>query len=902
MIPESIFNSNITGLKLEDNLLVGDVPQAFCEDFKPNENVQGTWDLIVDYSTWFVDEPLVTCPCCDNSICYMWKHDDKNIVGGTRKPSCPKTNIFQKEYYERFVVHDDVTNATEFKELAWGQSKELDLCLSPTGCYSVRYDIVGGINDHSQTFDREYKLAYSSSSRTLVEQESCDVFEICGIPFGPEHPKRVGLNHLTHLVLPDLSFLLDSSLPEYKALCWIMTEDPNFSDFDVCDGTLMQRYVMVRFYYSFENVFDLELLKSRHTCEWPGVTCNSFNKFIEHLDFSGMGLKGNFVTEIGLLTRLKTFNLRDNEVEGEIDDFMFEYMPQLEIFDVSFNEIGGTVPKMLLQLPQIKDIVLSHNLFLGDLPKDIEYSNSIKKFDIENNLLVNFIPDALITSSGLEVINLSRNNLKGNIPPAIGHLENVREIHLHQNNLSGSLPVEIFNLRKIERFEVQSNHFTGLIHEEISNLQSATFISLSHNSFKGEIPEEIEKMKNLEFLHLHDNLLTGTAPNMPWLRELGKELGEHERYITDCGSPWYSLPHPLSCPSCTLCCNSDGLCQENKVWSFQIDGRAFTVTFAVPILFGILCYSVFKGFQLLNFKMEGLDTRDTMSFLDEDSAYTLIFCDNFLAWFVFFVVYILQGLFYYMFLMASSFTTISSDWQYTFQCPSTSNQCKNYSTVNDFGWIMFFVVTLCTLAVDYICSALQIRKAIAIFDWRLFISGFLHMSITVLALFCSYYYNMALGTTNTELIVNAVILLFVNDLDEQIMNALQALAPDWVDERIDEVKDKLTKKQRRGSVSSLWTDNKRRGSISSQGSNGNRRFSLTTAIASFNKRRLSGASSTGWTQQDKSEIPDLNRENLHDHDGNIFDEKSKEGSGADQSNWSEMKLQEGDVGVVDIKE
>ena len=48
--------------------------------------------------------------------------------------------------------------------------------------------------------------------------------------------------------MSDLSILDDPSLPEYKALCWIMTEDTLFHDYDVCDGTLLQRYVMALFY------------------------------------------------------------------------------------------------------------------------------------------------------------------------------------------------------------------------------------------------------------------------------------------------------------------------------------------------------------------------------------------------------------------------------------------------------------------------------------------------------------------------------------------------------------------------------------------------------------------------------------------------------------------------------
>ena len=141
----------------------------------------------------------------------------------------------------------------------------------------------------------------------------------------------------------------------------------------------------------------------------------------------------------------------------------------------------------------------------------------------------------------------------------------MREIELHQNELSGSLPVDIFHLENIERLAVQSNSLTGLIPTDFDNLQNAAFISLSHNSFKGRIPQEIKSLSKLEFLHLHNNLLTGIAPNMPWLREIGQMLGETNRYITDCGDPSYLLANPISCPSCTLYCNSDTLCQENKL-------------------------------------------------------------------------------------------------------------------------------------------------------------------------------------------------------------------------------------------------------------------------------------------------------------------------------------------------
>ena len=402
--------------------------------------------------------------------------------------------------------------------------------------------------------------------------------------------------------------------------------------------------------------------------------------------------------------------------------------------------------------------------------------------------MVSSIPKALIGCPKLEVINLSRNNFHGNIPSDIGFLENMREIKLHQNAFTGNIPTEIFNLKLIEQFELQSNSFIGTISTEIGNLKNATLISLSQNFLKGMIPTEMEHLNKIERLHLQDNFLTGIAPFMPKLQELGRSLGEVERYITDCGDPSHLLASPLKCKSCTLCCNSDKLCQENRIGQMSLDKGAFIAVFGIPIALGFIFFVISYGSKGLYQRIQTWGNVSILREVDLDSTYCLCFSSTYVAWVIYLVVFTLQGCFYYMFLLASSFSSDSSDWQYTYQCQASSGSCENGSSVDTFGWFMFFVVTLFTLSVDCIKSTKLVLLSVAKLDLRMFINGFFHLGMTIFALFSSYYYNLALATTNTELIVNAVILLFVNDLDEQLMNAMQALAPGWVEMMYEEIK------------------------------------------------------------------------------------------------------------------
>ena len=369
-IPDSMLNLSLTNFILHDNNLSGEIPRDLCSKV----------DLLaVDDSSWFLDEPLITCPCCDKAKCNMWHNDEINIVGGTRKPHCPKSNIFKRNIFEFYEITDDVANVRIKDFIGLAIEGEMNLCLSPTGCFTLKHDIVNGKNDLDETWDKEYKVGLSSASKTLEERETCDAVDVCGVLFGPDHPKRMRLNHLTHVILPDLSILDDPLLPEYKALCWIMTQDLMFHDYDVCDGKLLQRYIMAFFYYSFQRSFGFDALRPVHTCEWHGVRCDPDDKFIEHIDFSSNGLEGTFVTEIGLLTRLKTLVLSHNSLGGTIDPITFEFLPNLEVFNISSNTFRGTLPKTLVQLPQIEEIIFSNNLIVGELPGDIEYSKSISE-------------------------------------------------------------------------------------------------------------------------------------------------------------------------------------------------------------------------------------------------------------------------------------------------------------------------------------------------------------------------------------------------------------------------------------------------------------------------------------------------------------------------------------------
>ena len=362
-IPDSLWNMNVvpgfrTLMELQDNNFKGSVPDEFCNRAS----------ISVDDSRWFLDEPKVNCSCCTSAnVCFFWDTTET-------KTTCPNSNIHNIDFYRRYWVRDKIAGV----ERMWSSGSFLyqsETCLSPTGCYSIE-----ALQEPPELIRASFNLSYSSSSNALNIQNKCDAVNICGEVFEVNHPKRKALNQFTQLVVPDLTMLEEPSSPQYKALCWIMTQDTLFDKYEVCDGTLLQRFVLAFFYHSQEEAFRFSAFSHKHTCQWPGVVCDSNDKFVEHINLSNRNMQRTLITEIGLLTRLQSINLSENALHGTIDPVIFAHLPYLEYFNVGHNEFGGELPQELLLYPQLRELNVSNNDLVGTLPNDIIYPESLGKF------------------------------------------------------------------------------------------------------------------------------------------------------------------------------------------------------------------------------------------------------------------------------------------------------------------------------------------------------------------------------------------------------------------------------------------------------------------------------------------------------------------------------------------
>jgi len=364
-IPETLWKSNIEQLFLFLNNVTGTVPDDFCGEGKR---------IRIDDDIWF-NKAKVNCTCCMKRKCSMWDLNQEEV----EHVQCPIANINPFAFEGQYEAKDKVAGEEMKRAIADGAS-EANMCLSPTGCYDFK---IQTIDFSFRRISTNVSIGYKIGAEQLQVYTDgiCDPVDVCGESIGEEHAKRAGLNHLTQLAAPDLSQLSDATSAGYKALCDVITKDDMYEEYQVCDGTLLQRYVLLFFYYSMQLDFNFLDLATNHTCEWPGVSCDSTEKFIKRIDLSSKDLRGSIVTEIGLLKSLQEIDLSNNTIVGTIDPMVYMNIQDLKVVRVGKNKLGGTFPREMLEFQNLTEFNISGNLFVGTLPENLSYPQELSKLN-----------------------------------------------------------------------------------------------------------------------------------------------------------------------------------------------------------------------------------------------------------------------------------------------------------------------------------------------------------------------------------------------------------------------------------------------------------------------------------------------------------------------------------------
>jgi len=232
-------------------------------------------------------------------------------------------------------------------------------------------------------------------------------------------------------------------------------------------------------------------------------------------------------------------NLANTNLTGELSSGLQLFGRNLQVLDVSRNNITGPIPNELwTQQYALQELHLYQNRLNGTISSMVGLaSNTLQALYLDSNNLEGNIPPELAKLTNLRRIDLYENQFFGTMPSQIGQLTNLQTIWFSNNTLGGTLPVELCNLTNLENLYLDYNFMFGPIPECFAtSYPNAKDIRINHNLFSGTIHTAFGAMQNLRILYLDENEFEGTIPN-----ELGNATRLGKWIITAPLFVWFDI-------------------------------------------------------------------------------------------------------------------------------------------------------------------------------------------------------------------------------------------------------------------------------------------------------------------------------------------------------------------------
>jgi len=135
-----------------------------------------------------------------------------------------------------------------------------------------------------------------------------------------------------------------------------------------------------------------------------------------------------------------------------------------------------------------------------------------------------------------------------------------------------------------------------------------------------------------------------------------------------------------------------------------------------------------------------------------------------------------------LFVTHADTTSEYTDMDYSMSCSKNSLYCEDTESRSSFGYSIFALILTAWLLKDIVGAC----KLFLLSLWQRKIDFFFTSSViivvTLFSSLTSIYYNLAIATKDTDIITNAVILLFVNEIDEKLYQLTEAFGIEWIKE------------------------------------------------------------------------------------------------------------------------
>ncbi|KAL5204103.1 hypothetical protein ABZP36_008974 [Zizania latifolia] len=230
------------------------------------------------------------------------------------------------------------------------------------------------------------------------------------------------IHRLSSLEVLDLSsnFMYGSIPPKLSAMSKLhtLTLDGNYFNGTVPDWLNL-----------LSNLTVLRLQRNRLKGPVPASIAKA--TMLTELALAGNSITGEF-PHLGSLSKLEMLDLRDNELDGEIQGMPTTLVTIL----LSKNSLKGEIPEQFGLLNLLQHLDLSFNFLVGNPPENLFALPNISYLNLAANMLSGSLSSSLTCSSTLGFVDLSTNQLTGDLPACLNVNVNNRVVKFDGNCFS----------------------------------------------------------------------------------------------------------------------------------------------------------------------------------------------------------------------------------------------------------------------------------------------------------------------------------------------------------------------------------------------------------------------------------------------------------------------------------
>ncbi|XP_054816356.1 receptor-like protein EIX1 [Prosopis cineraria] len=196
------------------------------------------------------------------------------------------------------------------------------------------------------------------------------------------------------------------------------------------------------------------------------------------------------------------------------------FLPNIELLDLSFNHLHGSIPNALQNMTSLRELDLSGNS-ISSIPHWLCNFHSLIHLDLswnsfnESKISISSILNNICSLQSLDLSGGKYESLVSLLSFGSGNLsqcsiDNFEELFLSSNGINESLPSWLGELKNLKTLYLSNNLLYGPMPSWFGELESLETLDLSNNSLCGPIPVNLGKLSNLVKLDLSHNLLEGT--------------------------------------------------------------------------------------------------------------------------------------------------------------------------------------------------------------------------------------------------------------------------------------------------------------------------------------------------------------------------------------------------------